>query len=491
MNCNTTHYRANSSSVPGDPTQEACLGPGADKWDDAVYAPLAGGGPNGRHRQLRVGFVGGFSSPITRFITQQLRLRDQQRVFYAIYANDHQEEKEVPALLDTRALCDLYRNVADVADPRTLAALIKDDCIDVLVDLCGHAHGNRLDVFALRAAPVQCTWIGYPNTTGLPTVQYRITDARVDPLGTTQQHAERLVRMPDDMPFLCYDPQHHLTASAVEDAPALRNGYITFGVFNSLVKAHQESLRCWADVLFQVPGSRLVFKHMTTRRENVRERVRSMFERMGVARERIEILPPCDAQAEHMAAYARIDIALDTFPYSGTSTTFDALHAGVPVVTLAPAYDNHCHRVTASLLERLPAELLARYPLIAKTRAEYVSLAARLANLPRAELNALRHALQPALLASPLCNGPRAARAFEQLATGLFEDWRATQAQAQAQAQAEPAKAPTRKRRRGDLYKLQTNGNRIKRKRLLNMPRTRHEMWKMRLRGKSKSNNLA
>ena len=225
-------------------------------------------------------------------------------------------------------------------DTREVVELVRRDEIDILVDLAGHSRNHRLDVFASSAAPVQATWIGYPNTTGLRCVQYRITDEIVDPPSSTQKFAETLYRLPQT--FLCYpvasivrEPE----TPTVAPPPFEAKGFVTFGSFNRVVKLHEACVATWARLLLAVEGSRLVLKSSSSfARCEVREEWLGKFEALGVPPERIMLLPPQTDAKLHLSSYAEVDIALDAFPYGGTTTTVEAVMMGCPVVVMqAPA----------------------------------------------------------------------------------------------------------------------------------------------------------
>jgi len=192
-----------------------------------------------------------------------------------------------------------------------ISELIRADSIDILVDLAGHTAKNRLPVFARKPAPVQVTWIGYPSTTGLKAVDYKIVDHYTDPPGMSQQYyTEHLMHLPDS--FLCYLPDED--APAVNNLPALKNGHITFGSFNNLAKVSGELLLLWSQILQDLPGSRLIMKAKGLSSESVRKTISDLFRQQGIDAGRIELFAWTPSVSEHLALYNKIDIALDTFP---------------------------------------------------------------------------------------------------------------------------------------------------------------------------------
>ncbi len=205
-----------------------------------------------------------------------------------------------------RALAHEWRNIADKSAAEA-AALILSDRVDILVDLTGHTSGNRLDVMALKPAPVQATWIGYPNSTGLPTIDYRFTDAVADPVDTPQRYTETLVRLPG--PFLCYTPPVH--APHVTPTPALVNGYVTFGSFNNLAKVTDQVLALWATALRAVPRSRLLLKCKPFASETIREKTIARLERLGISSRRVDCMPLTPTTGDHLSAYSMVrDVTL-------------------------------------------------------------------------------------------------------------------------------------------------------------------------------------
>ncbi|KAJ6361873.1 hypothetical protein OIU77_031009 [Salix suchowensis] len=238
------------------------------------------------------------------------------------------------------------------------------------------------------------TWIGYPNTTGLPTIDYRITDSFTDPPHSKQKHVEELVRLPEC--FLCYIPSPE--AGPVSPTPALSNGFITFGSFNNLAKITPKVLQVWARILCAVPNSRLVVKCKPFGCDSVRQRFLAMLEQMGLEPLRVDLLPLILLNHDHMQAYSLMDISLDTFPYAGTTTTCESLYMGVPCITMAGAV--HAHNVGVSLLSKVGLGHL-----VAKNEEEYVRLALQLASDISA-LSNLRMSLRDLMSKSPVCDGP-------------------------------------------------------------------------------------
>lgn len=309
-----------------------------------------------------------------------------------------------------RALCPRWREVGSL-DATAVATAIRADGIDILLDLNGLTGSHAVDVLLKRPAPVQLTYLGYPNSTGLSVVDGRIVDEITDPTPEADALAtERLLRM--DRVFLCYTPDREtLTTPAparVPDRP------VTFGSFNVIPKLSPRTMDLWAAVLRAVPGSRMLLKARSLSSPGLRERLTHSFASRGIPADRLELIPYVDSHREHLGLYQRVDIALDPTPYNGTTTTCEALIMGTPVVTLQG--DRHASRVGASILRSVGLS-----ELVAQNDAEYVSIATRLAadGARRSQLSA---ALRERMLTSPLCDAAGFARSFERV---LRDAWAA------------------------------------------------------------------
>ncbi|MBI3516590.1 MAG: tetratricopeptide repeat protein, partial [Proteobacteria bacterium] len=328
-------------------------------------------------RRLRVGYV----SPdfrwhaVSDFLMPLLAHHDRAQVEIACYAEVAHADQRTAAF---QRLADRWRLIVGQSDER-VAAQIRDDGIDILVDLAGHTANHRLGVFARRPAPVQATWLGYPCTTGMAAIDYRLSDAVADPApGADALHRERLIRLPHG--FQAYGPRY--APPEVAAPPAAASGRITFGSFNNVAKINEGVIACWARILAAVSDSRLIIKFFQLADAETRAAYRARMIAAGIAPERLSLQPCIPGWRAHMSAYAEIDVALDPFPYNGTTTTCEALWMGVPVVTLAG--DRHASRVGASLLTRVGVP-----ELIAGDVDDYVAKASALArDLPR--LTALR-----------------------------------------------------------------------------------------------------
>ncbi len=303
---------------------------------------------------------------------------------------------------------DVWRDIV-CKSSEDVAAMIRRDRIDILIDLAGHSAHNHMPVFAMKPAPIQLTWLGYPDTTGLSTIDYRFTDAWADPPGTTEQYfTEKLYRLPNG--FLCYHPT--VDCPEVGPLPCDTASTITLGCFNSFAKLNLPLIKLWKRLLDELPEATLLLKATVLGEGYAREVMSNYFEQAGLDERRVRLLGVERNFYDHMTRYHHVDIGLDTFPYHGTTTTCEALWMGIPVVTLAGRV--HASRVGVSVLSN------AGFPeLIAETPEEYIQKVVDLAN-NRDRLRRLRANLRPSLAKSPLLDAPRFARDFE---AALREIW--------------------------------------------------------------------
>ena len=368
---------------------------------DARYARgLASATPHRLRRageRVRVGYV----SPdfrehaVGRLVEPVLQHHDRERVMVHCYSDVKRPDASTARM---RAYAAVWRDIAGMDDD-AVAALVREDGIDVLVDLAGHTDDHRLLVFARKPAPVQVTWIGYPNTTGLAAMDYRISDAYADPAGMTEHlYSERLFRLPD-VYLPCAAPPERIDPGP---PPSASLGRVTFGSFNNLAKVSGTAVRLWSSVLRAVPESRLLI--LTAPEGRTRLRLLEAFAAHGVSADRVELRGRLDHES-FLRAHREVDIALDTFPYHGTTTTVHTLWMGVPVVTLAG--DTHRARAGASLLANAGCG-----DLVAQSAGEYVGIAAALAR-DGARLRMLRSTLRERVESGPIMDGARFARALE------------------------------------------------------------------------------
>jgi predicted O-linked N-acetylglucosamine transferase (SPINDLY family) len=380
------------------------------RWNVKFGRPVAGSRlpfTNDRNpdRRLRIGYVSPDfrHHPVGRFLVPLFRHHDRSGYEIFSYSGVHSPDDLTGFL---RSLSDHRRDTLSLSDAR-LAQQIRDDRIDVLVDLSLHMAFSRLMVFAHKPAPVQVTWLGYVSTTGLETMDYRLSDRFLDPPGAEENYVEKTIRLPHC--YWCYEPPE--ASPDVGPLPALLNGQVTFCCFNNFSKVTRPTLRLWAKILAAVPKSRLILhSHSGSHLNDVRQ----LFAGAGVSPDRVSFVG-FQPTLEYLRQHQHVDIALDPFPYAGGTTTCDALWMGVPVVTLAG--ETAVSRAGVSLLNAvgLP-ELIARSP------DDYVARAVALASdLPA--LADLRSSLRPRMLASPLTNGPQFARDMEETFRLMWTNW--------------------------------------------------------------------
>jgi predicted O-linked N-acetylglucosamine transferase (SPINDLY family) len=357
-------------------------------------------------RPLRIAFISpNFAAhPVGSFFVRALEQFNREKLTAICYSDRTRPDAMTARLRAAAAEWHESRGWSD----EELSERVRANRVDILFDLAGHTAGNRLGVFARKPAPIQVTWLDYVGTTGVGAMDYIVADPHEIPPGAEQWYWERVLRMPDD--YICFDPPAH--APAVGPLPALGNGVITFGSFNIPAKISARALDAWAQILSQVPGSRLVLKNRGLDDPGTAARFYQALAERGIAAERVELRgwsPP----AELLAAYGRIDVALDTFPYNGGLTTCEALWMGVPVVTFPGETFAGRHG-----LAHLSAAGV--HETIARNAAEYVEVAVTLARDVE-RLAALRAGLRSRVAASPLCDGARFARHFEGLMREVWE----------------------------------------------------------------------
>jgi protein O-GlcNAc transferase len=365
-------------------------------WGRAIGpgAPLPARPTGGPDRMLRVGLLSPdlYDHSCAYFLRPVLAQRDAAAFQTVCYSTSGRSDWMTEQL---RARADVWRDVAGMPASR-VADTIRADHVDVLIELSGHTALGPLAALRNRAAPVQATYLGYPNTTGLPTIDWRIVDATTDPDGAERWHTERLMRL--TRCFLCY--------SAPDHAPPIASplGGITFGSFNSIRKLNAEVIRVWAAAMNAVPGSRLLLKTRGLGTAFARRNLTEGFARHGIGADRLDLHDTVPNKADHLAWYGRVDVGLDTFPYNGTTTTCEALWMGVPVVSMSGRA--HASRVGLSLLHAAGLPELAT-----GDEAGFVRTATALANdAPRrAELRATMRAR---LSASELMDAAAHGRGF-------------------------------------------------------------------------------
>ncbi len=372
----------------------------------AASQPLANDRSPGR--RLRVGYVSPnfYSHAVNFFVEPILASHDHERYEIFCYSDVKQPDNATARL---RGYADEWRETTRLSDEE-LCQLVRADGIDVLVDLTGHINGGkRLLAFAQRAAPVQVTYLGYQNTTGMQAMDYRLTDAYSDPPGVTDSwHTERLVRLPTT--FFVYLPWPN--APAVGPLPAAAAGHVTFGSVNNFTKITPEVLRAWAEILRRSGRSRLVIRADMT--QTLRARLVDFFAAEGIDAARLDLVDRLPRR-EYLDLISRLDIALDPFPFNGHTTTCDCLWQGVPVVTLSG--ETYVSRFGGSGLVTLGLE-----EWIAHSREQYVETAVALAeDLP--QLAAYRATLRQRMAVSPLLDFETFTRNLEDAYRRMWTDW--------------------------------------------------------------------
>lgn len=354
------------------------------------------------NRKLRVGFLSGDfrTHSVAFFIESLFEFLPRSECDIVAYSLTRHPDAMTEKF---KARATLWRDCPEDIDVE-IARKVEQDAVDILIDLAGHTSGGELTVFSYKPAPIQITYCGYPNTTGLSEINYRIVDSHTDPQASNwspplnepdapdfdARCSERLWRL--DPCFLCYTP----STTNLPKPSTLTRDHITFGSFNASRKITRSTLSLWASVLHAVPNSRLLLKSMEFSSPLVTAYVRDGLAAHNVELSRLTIAEPTKSIAAHLDVYNSVDVALDTFPYHGTTTTCEALMMGVPVITLAG--HTHAARVGVSLLHAIGCP-----ELIASSPENFVTIAAQLAgDSPR--LQTLHSALRQRTLDSPLCD---------------------------------------------------------------------------------------
>jgi len=359
-------------------------------------------------RRLRIGYISpNLSRHSVGYFIEPVICCHERRQFEVYCYYNHALSDDATRRM--RESADGWRDVAG-SDDDAVARMVREDRIDILFDLAGHSKGNRLGVFARRPAPVQITWLGYPDTTGLAAVDFRITDHTTDPAPAAEQrHTEKLLRIDDC--FLCYQPP----ADAPPVKPREPGAAVVFSSFNNIAKVNAETIRIWGRILAGVPRSRLVLKSSPLNFPDTVDRFVDALERGGIDPARVDLRGWVGERQQHLDAYSDVDLALDTFPYNGTTTTCEALWMGVPVVTLAG--EVHMSRVGASLLQCAGFDQL-----VARDETDYVRIAVELArDVNRRQ--SLRAELRPRLAASPLLDHAGFTRKLEAHCRQAWRAW--------------------------------------------------------------------
>ena len=366
--------------------------------------------PLDRERPLRVGFVSGDFKrhSVSYFIKPIFEHHHPEQI--EIYAYAQVEEPD--DLTDTlKTFCDHWRDTVNLED-QEMANQIQQDQIDILVDLSGHTLFNRLSVFGMKPAPIQATYLGYPATTGLPTVDYWITDTQLHPKDTQERAVEEIWRLPRC--YISYDPPN--PSPPIGPLPQTQLGVITFGSFNASRKLTPQTLKIWSEILKQVPRSRLLLKCSDPRYSP--QLMIESFMKLGIDRERLIVYRNSPYQ-DHLNLYNQVDLHLDPMPYTGCTTTCEALWMGVPTLTLAGQ----------KKMERMSTSILAHTGLedfIAQTPEDYITKAVEFATNPE-YLSLLRQTLRDRLKTSQLLDGIGLTHALETAFRQMWHRYLTTQ----------------------------------------------------------------
>jgi protein O-GlcNAc transferase len=359
-------------------------------------------------QRLRIGYVSADFKihSVAFFFEPLLKNHNSHAVETFCYYNNTVVDTTTKRLMNA---CDHWRSIFGISNQKVIN-LIKNDKIDILVDLSGHTAGNRLLVFTQKPSPIQVTWLGYPNTTGLSTIDYRLTDIIADPIGEADElHSETLLRLPNG--FQCYQANDDIPVHT--ELPQKRGKQITFGSLNNVIKITPIVIKTWSKILHSVPTSRLVLKFQKL--NNNSSYYHDLFIQEGISKERIEFYQPSPSIEEHLSLYNTIDICLDPFPYNGATTTCEALWMGVPVITLLG--DRHVGRVGASILTNIGLE-----DFIAHDINGYIELAVEMsANLKY--LMEIKTGLRKRMQNAPLCDGLSFAKDFETIYQDMWSKY--------------------------------------------------------------------
>ena len=360
-------------------------------------------------KRLRIGFVSpDFRDHAVAFFLEPLLEQVNSEAFEIFCYSDVEKPDNTTERL--KNLSHHWRHCFGLRN-EAVKKIIQDDQIDILIDLSGHTGDNRLTLFAKHLAPVQVSYLGYPNTTGLSTMDYLITDHFLDPDEESEKYyVEKLLYLPNS--FFCYNAP--LECPEVASTPVLRNEYITFGSYNNLAKISEDVIALWSQVLQSVPESRLILQCLSLNDPPTRERYEKLFLAHKIPLERIDLISSSSFR-DYLAGHANVDIVLDTFPWNGHTVSCHALWMGVPFITLAQ--DKRSSRMGLSMLKTLGLDSC-----IAFNKEQYVSCARQLAE-DRVQLETIRKNLRERMKSSPLCNAKQFAQDFEIQLRSVWHTW--------------------------------------------------------------------
>ncbi len=370
---------------------------GSNTWRDA--------NPN---KPLKIGFISGdfCAHAVSFFITPLLENINREQFVIHGYSD---VKKPDDITKNIQSLCDTWHDASEQNDD-LLGAQLGADQLDVLVDLSGHSANNRLGIFAQHIAPIQISWLGYPSTTGLDSINYRISDTIADP--ETQErdyYTEELIRLKNS--FLCYQPYEN--SPDIQAFSANNSKTIRFGSFNNLAKISPITLDAWAMALHATPNSSLYIKRQQLINDCAKDHLIQEFSKRGIEKDRLILKTSKAKIQDHLAEYNNIDIALDTSPYNGTTTTLESLWMGTPIISLQG--NTHASRVSASILHQIGLDNL-----VANNIQEFASISSDLASNPK-RLKQLSNSLRSDLQASHLMNHQQFAKDF---GDAIREKWK-------------------------------------------------------------------
>jgi predicted O-linked N-acetylglucosamine transferase (SPINDLY family) len=356
-------------------------------WEDEVLPPRS---PFPKTNKIKIGFVSAdfCAHSVSFFISAIFQNYDKSKFEIHIFANVRRFDNVSQKFKDWT---DKWHDITRVNYPE-VGKLIKQEKISVLIDLSGHTASNRLRVFGLRSAPLQITYCGYPNTTGLKSIDYRISDVVCEPDDAQDFHSEKLYKL--DGCFLCYSP--YAGIPECEFIPIENDRPIIFASFNNVSKMTKRTMKIWSKAVNAVPNAKFVIKHRYLNDPKLRELMLTRFAECGLSADKIIIFDFDFDDVSHLKQYKKIDIAFDSFPYNGTTTTCEALYMGVPVITILG--DRHASRVSASLLTAVGLP-----EFIAKDEDDFVRIAKDLAQDTK-KLTEIRQNLRSRMDNSILCD---------------------------------------------------------------------------------------
>lgn len=356
-------------------------------------------------RRLKVAYMSSdFKEHVVmRFVEEVLAAHDRDQFEIILISTSHKEDKNTGRI---RGYADQWIDISEIEDARA-ASLIREEEVDILVDLAGHSGVSRLPLLARRLAPVQILWCGYSGTSGIDTMDYIIVDEVLAPQGEKAYFSETALRLP--AAYVCFTARDSLEPGPL---PFERNGFITFGCMNNPSKINKYVVGWWAEILRAIPDSVLLMRYALFVDPLVRERIAKMFRECGIADSRYQML---EGKANFVSVYQDVDIALDTFPYNGTTTTCEALWMGVPVVALRG--DRFVSRVGASLLT-----YTGLGDLITESPRQYIDLAVQLAKDPK-HVAELRQQLRTHLPNTPVFDPKTFTKGLEMRYIDVFRKW--------------------------------------------------------------------